>query len=526
MSVKKNKDQPQKILPEICYSDIFENEMLCGLILRSTIACGQIESIECPPLPENYAFFTAKDIPLEKTICIEEDEITLFADQVVDYEGQAIGILVGENQLLLHSLLSQIIVHYHATEEKTHIDSIKEDQMIAHQCFVKGEVENAFEAAAFHVENTYELSVPINYFEPTGATVLYKNDGLQIFIPTHLSAVMKKSLSSALGISDKKIEINETPCNDQSFSMWITFITAMQAAIASFLTKKNIKIIFSPPEDKNLDISSYPFYIRHRTAINDKQQIIAMDIRILVTAGFFNPYIKNTLSRMLISATGAYVCQNICIDAYALKSLNLPALIDTKHCDTHLFFALENHINTIIQELNADPIAFRENNSIINHELQHISNYYFDCQNLPSVLKQAATKTSFLRKYYAAKLLAKNIHANYENQDFEQHVKGVGIAMAYEGNGFSNLIQRKKNYFVEMTLAKNETLSITCPLKNKKLQKIWMNIVSQELQIPVDKITFLADESEKAHFASKDFCGSISIMTQLILKCCTTIKKS
>ncbi|MGL4982075.1 MAG: hypothetical protein ACRC4W_04390, partial [Treponemataceae bacterium] len=46
------------------------------------------------------------------------------------------------------------------------------------------------------------------------------------------------------------------------------------------------------------------------------------------------------------------------------------------------------------------------------------------------------------------------------------------------------------------------------------------------LQIPVDKITFLADESEKAHFASKDFCGSISIMTQLILKCCTTIKKS
>ncbi|MGL4986872.1 MAG: molybdopterin cofactor-binding domain-containing protein, partial [Treponemataceae bacterium] len=412
------KKSKKMILPnEIYYSDIIEKNMLYAVLLRSSISAGKIKNIFSPTLPENYFFFTAKNLPLNNTLYIETDEITIFAHDQVNYEGQPIGILVGENESELKNILSHIEVEYESIQTISVTNSITEEQVMDHQCFVRGEVAASFEDAFFQHENTYDLDLFLPHLETIGATVLYKSDNFHVFVPSTLSALIKKNVTSMLGISKNKITVHETLTDMQFASSYVIITLILQVTLASLLTEKSVKLVCSASEHKKYAIKNYPIQIRHRTAINDLHQISAMDIRIVLDAGFANLQIKKILERMLIGATGIYLCDNICIDVYALKSNNHPAQLDTERCDAYLFFALENHMNTIAEKIKTNPVAFRLNNSIMNDSLPDKERYVFDKKNLSALFTHAIEQTTFLRKYMSSKLLA-NFEMQNEKNDF------------------------------------------------------------------------------------------------------------
>ena len=91
----------------------FENQEWACLI-RSSDADAKIIDIEIPDLPEGFSFFSAKDIVGKNSISFLKTEVPVFADEKIEYAGQAVGILTGpdKKKLLELSNLFQIRTQY------------------------------------------------------------------------------------------------------------------------------------------------------------------------------------------------------------------------------------------------------------------------------------------------------------------------------------------------------------------------------------------------------------------------------
>ena len=81
-----------------------------AVILRSPVQSGIISAIKLPDLPEGYTFYTAAEIPGQKMLAVFESEVPLFAEEEVSYQGQAIGILAGEDMPVLENLRNNISI--------------------------------------------------------------------------------------------------------------------------------------------------------------------------------------------------------------------------------------------------------------------------------------------------------------------------------------------------------------------------------------------------------------------------------
>ena len=100
--------------------DIKMEGMLYAKSIRSTISCGEILNIKLPILPEGYYFIDKDDIRKENVVNIIFDDWPIFCTGHVNYYGEPIGLLVGENRGKLEELAKQIEITY--KEEKPIFD--------------------------------------------------------------------------------------------------------------------------------------------------------------------------------------------------------------------------------------------------------------------------------------------------------------------------------------------------------------------------------------------------------------------
>ena len=122
---------------------------------------------------------------------------------------------------------------------------------------------------------------------------------------------MRKSLSQITGIEEINIIINKTNSVKTNLNdIWLNTLTAAQVSIAAILIKKPIKLVYTPDEQEQYARRKKPAIIRNRTAVDENNNITAMDISILIDAGAFNPFIQYILDKLVITASGVYSIPN------------------------------------------------------------------------------------------------------------------------------------------------------------------------------------------------------------------------
>ena len=142
---------------------------------------------------------------------------------------------------------------------------------------------------------------------------------------------------------------------------------------------------------------------------------------------------------------------------------------------------------------------------------------------IDKLLLDVTQRSDFKRKYAAYNLSAKN--QNY----FSGTRRGIGLALSYQGNGFMSCFDDNERYTVTVKLGKDRSVIIytSAVSENLKTKKIWKEIASSILEIEnkdvkIENInTSLVPDSGPSLFSR-----NITIITQLIERCCNAIKKS
>ncbi|MBQ5781315.1 MAG: molybdopterin-dependent oxidoreductase, partial [Spirochaetaceae bacterium] len=479
------------------YSDIPAD--LHGVFLRATIYCGEILSLRVPELPDGYSFFSAKDVPKDKTITIGEETIPLFAEDRVSFFGQPIGILVGEDKFVLQSLLQEFRIEY-KEESLVYFPSIKEqsdgdilknfydfhnDGFVLQQEKSHGSETVLEECLQEEKEFCYSLTLPETFPERIGCIASLKKGSIHIYAPIRWLSLTEKLIEKVTGLPSKKIILHSTVCHHlPANSLFEIPILCTQLAVAALVKKGTVKFESSGFEHSAFFARRMNAIVGIKTSIEETGKITGMKLWILLDIGHINPCINTILSRVILEACGPFAIPNYNIQIFTQRTNYSSSDVNPRSLFALLTMALNRHFHEKSMELGTENF-FLKNAILSSHEKM-------EGEKLPTIFANVLDKSDYKRKNSAYK----NITAM---NNLSLPIRGISYAVGFENIGGFDSSEGKKFYTMEVTMATDNNVIIKFHRIKSEIKAAWCKIVADFFNLQPSQIIF--DES----FSDKNF---------------------
>ena len=515
--------------------NIYPENLLYAVTIRSPIPNGCIKLIQVPKLPNNYTLITARDIPGENRL--EDTDIPILADGNLSYIGEPAALLLGPDKAKLDELASKCRIIFEEYEPVFSCDNNNEAPAAVRELQI-GDMDGAFEKSGKIIAENYNTGIQEHWYaEPVGAVTMYRNEVeekkeqkskkpeniLVVKTATQWPYHVKHSVARALGIDPAGISVEPTSLNiHMDGKLWYPSLVASQAAIGTFITKKPVRLILNREEDflytpkrcnANIDIAS---------TIDEKGNITAAEIDISVNLGAYAVNGQEILDQISLGSLGYYNIENLKLTARAKKTNIPPQGAFSGFGLAQGFFAMERHVSQIADMVNQDPAQWRkahvDSRLILPSGLSprnHVSG--------EELIDSTAKMSDYYRKWASYELLRQS--RNGKTIDKNEYPRGVGIALGFQGNGLLYHGRDNGAYGVEVTLTKEGILEIKTSItsSNEDYDKIWAKLALEILSI--------APELIRVKNTQAPDCGpscasrNITTITRMVEKCCLAIRK-
>ena len=457
-------------------SDLTFEGQLYAVIVRAPVSSGIISAVHLPPLPEGYAFYGAAQIPGQKTVEVFEHSLPIFAAGEIEYKEQAVGILTGDNEATLEALRKDITIELEPIPEDSfeagRPHTLFDYPIIAREDRTAGNIDSIFETASSTVFSS--LKIASQYAarsEPFSAVTVFREDGLDVYVPTQWPFHVRAAVAKATGLAEEAVVVHPTQTGE-TFNelLWFPSLLACQCAVTAVLQQRTVSLNLSAEESRATAPKTPEMIIEHKSALSDTHSIEAMQISIIVNAGACCPLIGTILKQMTAAALGPYTVPNYRIEVRASKTAD--GLIDILEGwgDYYVSNALENHINKIIQDYNLSPAEWRTKNMP--------DDYSTVFSNLFELL---TGKSDFICKYAAY-----NVFNRGKTDKRDGRWRGIGLAAGFQYSGCA----ADFTYTAEMTLDVHNRLSIKAEPAEDDLKKVIRKLAAKRLDIAESDITF------------------------------------
>ena len=493
-------------------SDLTFEGQQYAVIVRASVSSGIISAVHLPPLPEGYAFYGAAQIPGQKTVEVFEHSIPLFAADEIEYKEQAVGILIGDNEAALEALRKDITIELEPLPEDSfeagRPHTLFDYPIVAREDRTAGNIDSIFETAASTVFSS--LKIASQYAarsEPFSAVTVFREDGLDVYVPTQWPFHVRAAVAKATGLTEEAVVVHPTKTGE-TFNelLWYPSLLASQCAVAAVLQRNTVSLNLSAEESRTAAPKTPEMIIEHKSALSDTHSIAAMQISIIVNAGACCPLIGNILKQMIAAALGPYAVPNYRIEVRASKTAD--GLIDILEGwgDYYVSNALENHINKIIQDYNLSPAEWR------------VKNMPDDYSAVFSNLFELLTgKSDFICKYAAYSVFNRG-----KTDKRDGRWRGIGLTAGFQYSGCA----AEFTYTAELTLDVHNRLSIKAEPAEDDLKKVIRKLAAKKLEIAESDITFAgfttADMNESGPATAGNAAG---IVVPLIEQCLSDLQE-
>ncbi|MDR1748124.1 MAG: molybdopterin-dependent oxidoreductase [Spirochaetaceae bacterium] len=519
------------------YRDINFPNLYHAVIVRSTICRGKLLSLTPPELPAGYSFFSARDIPGKNSMETFNGTIPLFAEGLIQYEGEPLGMIVGPDRREAEQLALQVTVEAEELPPLEFSRDFDPEQILAQRIITSsggapsGEVTpEKFEPGkdALTEETTYK-TIPgyQNFGEPAGAVVSCNGEILEIYTPTQWPYHLRAAAAGAAGISEHAVFIHQTiPGETTSGGIWFPSLVAALAAAAAVLLKKTVRLAFTRYEDFCYAHREAPAEITHRTVFDTEGRLLSMNVRILIDAGAYSPLIEEIVDRTAIAAAGMYTPEHFNIEVYALRSSRPPMGAGYDWGEAWAFYAVESHMQRIAAETGFSPDQIKRKNALTPDRNMITGVPSKSSAAIPVLLDAVMESSDFLRKYTAYEYLSKK-----RNSPRDGPMRGIGLAAAWQGNGFlggsqPRGSQSRGSYTLEVVMETDSSLTVKMNSYSASILQIWRKTAGDILGIDPEQVHFDQQSAiTLGNSAPETLSSNIVIMTRLLRKCCQTIQK-
>ncbi|MDR2479140.1 MAG: molybdopterin-dependent oxidoreductase [Treponema sp.] len=525
--------------------------MLYALTVRSPVASGQLISIECPKLPNSYTLISAKDIPGKNRL--ENSELPIFAAGRLSYIGEPVALLLGPDKKMLEKYAEQCKV---MAEESPPVFGDSGGAVLARREIRTGEPEAAFERAASVTRGDYRTGIQEHWYaEPTGAVAwlekpeqaeespaglkdqgAFSGSHLIVRTATQWPFHVKRSLAQTLNITAARIRVEPTALGlHMDGKLWYPSLIACHAALGACITKKPVRLMLTREEDFYFSPKRNSAQVSIASALDETGRITGTEIEITVNMGAYGVNVNEILDQTCLGSTGVYTCGNLKLSARAV-SANIPP--QGPFCGFGLaqgLFALERHVSRIAGLHRQNPAEWRKNNFLKNGGLP-VSIITKENPPVEPLLDTAASMSDYYRKWASCELLRQSRKLRLTQNPAEEplrenHIersetlRGIGIALGYQGSGLLYPGADRGNYSIELTLEKDGVLLIktSAASAGNNYSRVWAAIAAEILSIDAESVRIIYTNSRDSGPATAS--RPAAVLTKMMEQACLAIRK-
>ena len=525
--------------------DIAPSNCLIVKLLRSPHAHALIEDINidiASKVPGIECILTYKDAPQKRFTTAGQSYPEpspydrLILDKRLRCVGDPVAIVAGENEKAVNRALNLIKVKYNVLDAVLDFREAMDNETVVHPednfialdyinannkrniCsqggFEHGDVEEELKKCAYVVEEVYHTKANNQAMMETFRTFteLDTYGRLNITSSTQIPFHVRRILSNALDIPKSKIRVIK-PRIGGGFGAKQSVVSELYPALVTMKTGKPAKMIFTREESMTNGSPRHEMEIKVRLGADENGVIKAIYMHTLSNAGAYGDHGPTTVgltahkSMPLYGAPKAYK-----FEYDVVYSNTMGAGAYRGYGATQGIFALESAVNELASKMNIDPIKIREINMVKEGEIMPA--YYNEKSNsctLDKCLQKAKEMIDWDNKYPYRKVS-------------ETKVRSVGIAMAMQGSGISNV----DTAAVEIKLNDDGfyTLMIGASDMGTGCDTILSQMAADCLECDVDNIVVHGVDTDQSPYDTGSYASSTTYVTGgAVLKTCESLKK-
>jgi len=373
-------DAYEKTLGTGKYTDDLEFEnMVYASAVRSKYPRAVVEEIDLKDAlehPDVIKIITAEDIPGNKKAGhIVKDWDTLIAKgDTTRYIGDAIVLVVSKKQESLNEIKGLVKVEY--TELKpinSPQEALKEDapklhesgNVLRHDRVARGEdIDSVLEKSKYVVSHIYNTPFTEHaYMEPECAVCKYSDDELTLYTADQNIFDDKREIAHILGVDREKIHVVSMLVGG-GFGGKEDMSVQHHAALASYLTKRTVKVKLSRQESLHVSTKRHAMTIEMSTGCDENGKLTGVKARILADTGAYASLGGPVLQRACTHAGGPYQYDSVDIEGKAIYTNNPPGGAFRGFGVTQSCFAIECNLNLLAEKAGISPWEIRYRNAI------------------------------------------------------------------------------------------------------------------------------------------------------------------
>jgi CO/xanthine dehydrogenase Mo-binding subunit len=354
-----------------------------GATVRSKIAHGVLEAIEFDPAFDwsQVVVATAADIPGGNYIAlIENDQPALVAIGTrVMHVDEAIAIVAAPTRALAFAAMRAVTVKVRPLPAIFTVeDSLSKKQLLygtdnVYKQFLirKGhgsdaEFEAAIAKAAHVIEGHYYTSPQEQmYIEPQAMMAEWHGEQCHIVGSMQCPYYVHKAMKAFLGVDKDGVVITQAVTGggfggkEEYPSM-----LAAHVAVASKVAKRSVKMVYDRDEDIAATTKRHPAWTKHRLAIDERGEIIAIDVDCVMDGGAYLTLSPVVLSRGVLHAAGPYKCPVTRVRGRVVATNHPPHGAFRGFGAPQTTFAYERQMEKLAHYLKEDSLACRKRRAL------------------------------------------------------------------------------------------------------------------------------------------------------------------
>ena len=462
-------------------------EVLCGKLLRGTKAHARVLGVKLPELPKGYYYIDKNDVPGVNRVHIVQDDSPVFAEDIVEFIGDPIGMIVGPDESTVNRLLKQTDVEYEELDPVLRIEDSKD--VFFDYSYGKGDAGKAFAEADIIFEEQFETGLQEQaYMETQG--MIARPDGDRIIVHGSLQCpyYLHGAVAQALGFEPGRVQImHDTTGGAFGGKEDYPSILAAQVAVAALKVKQAVRVVFDRREDMEFTSKRHPSICVYKAAVKDGK-VTAMDIDVKYNAGAYTTLTMVVLQRGVICASGVYNVGNLKVRGRAFKTNTAPNGAFRGFGAPQTFFAVEMMMSHIARELGEEPLAFKQRHLSKQGDATSTGGKYHFPVPLPEMIEKVDKACSFKVK-----------REEYKRQSGSVR-RGIGMSLCFHGAGFTGSgerdiikaivkLHKTPDGYVEILTANTDM--------GQGISTVFAKIVANELKIPMDRIIIESPDTDR-----------------------------
>ena len=475
-------DAAEKAAGKTRYCDDLPFDGLHAVLLRSTVAAGEIESISFDPDFDfsDLTIVDHRDIEGRNVNLLLTDDQPFLAEKEVHYIGEPILLLAHRDLAAARKALRHITVRY---RERTPLLSM--EASLAGEELIYGK-DNLFHQ--IHLERGERPSDPELlslekcystphqeqlYLETQRMLALYRDGDIKIIgsmqCPFSVAAAVKV-------LAGREVEVEQAPTGG-AFGGKEDYPSLMASWVylLSRKAKADVKLLLDRNEDLAFTTKRHPAKLRYRSRFDRSGKLHSLDIDITIDGGACVTLSPVVLSRAVLHAAGFYDIPHIRLDARAVATNTPPNGAFRGFGAPQAIFGIERHIDDIARYLGSSPAELR-------------------ARNLPdskTVTLTGATieEAGALRRLFEKSRLESDFDRLYRQK---RPWHGVGMALFMHGGGYTGNgeIQLASKVWLKLHADGIVEIRIGSVEMGQGSMSALMEIVARELRLPLSHIRY------------------------------------